>query len=116
MALQAKLLRGGSWFSLPGSCRSAFRSHLRPVNASYFVGFRVACLSEKTKAARPVFKLLRGGSWSDLPRDCRSAYRDHLLPVSACSIVGFRVVCLPSLTAICQNDDLFQTRRLIETA
>jgi hypothetical protein len=59
---------------------------------------------------------LRGGSWSSIPRNCRSARRIHYRPVSAFNNVGFRVVCLPSLTAICQNDDLFQTRRLVEAA
>ena len=41
-----RLLRGGSWFSLPGGCRSAHRSHLSPVDASFVVGFRVVCLPQ----------------------------------------------------------------------
>jgi formylglycine-generating enzyme required for sulfatase activity len=41
-----RLLRGGSWFSLPGSCRSAFRFHALPVDALYPVGFRVVCLPQ----------------------------------------------------------------------
>ena len=42
-----RLLRGGSWYDGPGSCRSAFRSLDLPGNAYYsvgFVGFRVVCL------------------------------------------------------------------------
>ena len=41
-----RLLRGGSWNSLPGSCRSADRNHGRPDYAYYGVGFRVACLPQ----------------------------------------------------------------------
>jgi formylglycine-generating enzyme required for sulfatase activity len=41
-----RLLRGGSWGSLPRNCRSAFRSHSRPVNAIRHVGFRVVCLPQ----------------------------------------------------------------------
>jgi formylglycine-generating enzyme required for sulfatase activity len=41
-----RLLRGGSWNFYPWFCRSAFRLHLRPVSASYFVGFRVVCLPQ----------------------------------------------------------------------
>jgi formylglycine-generating enzyme required for sulfatase activity len=41
-----KLLRGGSWVGFPGSCRSAFRSHYRPVYAFGLVGFRVVCLPQ----------------------------------------------------------------------
>jgi len=39
-----RLLRGGSWFNRPASCRSACRNHNRPVNRDYYVGFRVCCL------------------------------------------------------------------------
>jgi formylglycine-generating enzyme required for sulfatase activity len=42
-----KLLRGGSWSSLPRSCRSACRLHIQPVNADFSrVGFRVVCLPQ----------------------------------------------------------------------
>jgi len=41
-----RLLRGGSWGNDPGSCRSAFRLHGRPVIADVFVGLRVVCLSQ----------------------------------------------------------------------
>jgi formylglycine-generating enzyme required for sulfatase activity len=41
-----KLLRGGSWLGIPGRCRSASRLRARPVNASYYVGFRVVCLPQ----------------------------------------------------------------------
>jgi formylglycine-generating enzyme required for sulfatase activity len=41
-----RLLRGGSWFGVPGFCRSAFRNHARPGSADFFVGFRVVCLPQ----------------------------------------------------------------------
>jgi formylglycine-generating enzyme required for sulfatase activity len=42
-----KLLRGGSWSGCPRSCRSAYRLHFRPGNASDgVVGFRVVCLPQ----------------------------------------------------------------------
>jgi formylglycine-generating enzyme required for sulfatase activity len=41
-----RLLRGGSWYSLPGRCRSACRLHLRPGDVSDRVGFRVVCLPQ----------------------------------------------------------------------
>jgi formylglycine-generating enzyme required for sulfatase activity len=43
---KTKLLRGGSWSGLPGSCRSAYRVRLRPDNADLSVGFRVVCLPQ----------------------------------------------------------------------
>jgi formylglycine-generating enzyme required for sulfatase activity len=45
-SVKTKLLRGGSWISYPGYCRSAFRFHVRPYDAFYFVGFRVVCLPQ----------------------------------------------------------------------
>ena len=41
-----QLLRGGSWGSFPGYCRSAYRSLNGPVYASHSVGFRVVCLPQ----------------------------------------------------------------------
>jgi formylglycine-generating enzyme required for sulfatase activity len=41
-----RLLRGGSWDSIPRNCRSAYRSHFRPDDALYVVGFRVVCLPQ----------------------------------------------------------------------
>jgi formylglycine-generating enzyme required for sulfatase activity len=41
-----RLLRGGSWGSRPGSCRSAFRSHLQPGYVDNGVGLRVVCLPQ----------------------------------------------------------------------
>ena len=41
-----RLLRGGSWCSLPRGCRSATRDRLRPGYANGFVGFRVVCLPQ----------------------------------------------------------------------
>ena len=37
-----RLLRGGSWFSYPGNCRSAYRSYGN-LGSSYDIGFRVVC-------------------------------------------------------------------------
>jgi formylglycine-generating enzyme required for sulfatase activity len=39
-----RLLRGGSWFGNPRNCRSAYRNHILPDNANYYVGCRVVCL------------------------------------------------------------------------
>ena len=39
-----KSMRGGSWYDLPRSCRSALRLRFRPVYATFDVGFRVVCL------------------------------------------------------------------------
>jgi serine/threonine protein kinase/formylglycine-generating enzyme required for sulfatase activity len=48
----SRVQRGGGWYSLlPSECRSAARSHLRPEERSYMVGFRVACRS--TEAPQP---------------------------------------------------------------
>ena len=41
-----RLLRGGSWFSFPRSCRSAYRDLSRPGSADDHVGFRVVCFPQ----------------------------------------------------------------------
>ena len=41
-----RLLRGGSWFSFPGYCRSACRSYPLPASQLDSVGFRVCCLPQ----------------------------------------------------------------------
>jgi formylglycine-generating enzyme required for sulfatase activity len=41
-----RLLRGGSWNFSPGSCRSAYRDRIHPVNAGFTVGLRVVCLPQ----------------------------------------------------------------------
>ena len=41
-----RLLRGGSWYGLPGGCRSACRGDRHPVNRRNDVGFRVCCLPQ----------------------------------------------------------------------
>ncbi len=43
---KSKLLRGGSWFDLPGICRSAFRFRNHPDFRTNFIGFRVCCLPQ----------------------------------------------------------------------
>ena len=43
---EPRLLRGGSWYSLPRGCRSAYRFHNQPVDAYFGVGFRVVCLPQ----------------------------------------------------------------------
>jgi formylglycine-generating enzyme required for sulfatase activity len=43
---EPRLLRGGSWFYVPGYCRSACRLHFQPDLADYGVGFRVVCLPQ----------------------------------------------------------------------
>jgi formylglycine-generating enzyme required for sulfatase activity len=41
-----RLLRGGSWFFIPGFCRSAYRYISLPVFQRSLVGFRVCCLPQ----------------------------------------------------------------------
>jgi len=41
-----RLLRGGSWFSSPWNCRSAFRGFYRPDGRDGIIGFRVCCLPQ----------------------------------------------------------------------
>ena len=40
------LLHGGSWGAHPWGCRSAYRNHDRPDDASDNVGFRVVCFHQ----------------------------------------------------------------------
>ena len=40
------LLRGGSWVSNPGNCRSAYRNGNHPDGRDYDIGFRVCCLPQ----------------------------------------------------------------------
>lgn len=42
---EARILRGGSWYNLPGLCRSAFRNYSNPDVRGYSIGFRVVCLA-----------------------------------------------------------------------
>ena len=44
-----RVLRGGSWINIPGSCRSACRYNAVPVARGYYLGFRVVC-----SVARPL--------------------------------------------------------------
>jgi formylglycine-generating enzyme required for sulfatase activity len=41
---ELRLLRGGSWYSVPGLCRSAYRLHYSRVDRYDHVGFRVCCV------------------------------------------------------------------------
>ena len=43
-----RLLRGGSWYSNPQRCRSAYRNHLNPDYAGNYFGFRVVCSASRT--------------------------------------------------------------------
>jgi len=38
-----RVLRGGSWFFLPGLCRAARRDHYAPASRNLVIGFRVCC-------------------------------------------------------------------------
>jgi formylglycine-generating enzyme required for sulfatase activity len=38
-----RILRGGSWFSYPRNCRSAYRFNIGPGSRSFYYGFRVVC-------------------------------------------------------------------------
>jgi len=41
----SRILRGGSWYELPGNCRSAYRYKNYTDGRYFFVGFRVVCAS-----------------------------------------------------------------------
>ena len=43
-----RILRGGSWDSYPGNCRSAYRTDNTPDNRDFSVGFRVSCSAPRT--------------------------------------------------------------------
>jgi formylglycine-generating enzyme required for sulfatase activity len=43
-----RLLRGGSWYSGPGDCRSAVRSYNSPVSRGNGYGFRVVCSAARS--------------------------------------------------------------------
>ena len=45
---QLRILRGGSWYSNPGFCRSAQRSINRPDYRNINIGFRVVCVAPRT--------------------------------------------------------------------
>lgn len=45
---ECRLLRGGSWYAYPSSCRSAFRIRYSPENRNSRFGFRVVCLFPRT--------------------------------------------------------------------
>ena len=44
-----RVLRGGSWFSFAGNCRSADRSRLRPTDRFDYAGFRLAFCPRSTR-------------------------------------------------------------------
>jgi formylglycine-generating enzyme required for sulfatase activity/uncharacterized protein with von Willebrand factor type A (vWA) domain len=46
---RSRLLRGGSWYSLPRSSRSAIRFHIAPDTRSFYIGFRFVCVAAWTK-------------------------------------------------------------------
>jgi formylglycine-generating enzyme required for sulfatase activity len=46
--VSSKVLRGGSWFNLPGLCRSAYRFNDSRGNRNVDVGFRIVCCAPRT--------------------------------------------------------------------
>ena len=83
-------LRGGSWFIIPWSCRSASRDYYKPGYTSNNNGFSVISTATPPVSDRCP---LRGGYWyNDDSRVCRSAYRNSDSPVSRDSDGGFRVI------------------------
>ena len=45
----ARVARGGSWFTMPKTCRSAFRLDFVPDYFDSFIGFRVCCSTPKSQ-------------------------------------------------------------------
>ncbi|MDJ0682562.1 MAG: SUMF1/EgtB/PvdO family nonheme iron enzyme [Xenococcaceae cyanobacterium MO_167.B52] len=44
---RTKILRGGSWYINPDSCRSAYRNERWRDKRDIYIGFRVACVAHK---------------------------------------------------------------------
>jgi formylglycine-generating enzyme required for sulfatase activity len=99
MSQISRLLRGGSWYGSPRSCRSACRSKLHPAFSYFVIGFRVVRLPQPTPSIMSqILRVLRGGSCLDFPVHCRSACRLSNHPAYAYYSIGFRVVRLPQPT------------------
>ncbi|MEL7331058.1 MAG: formylglycine-generating enzyme family protein [Cyanobacteria bacterium J06560_2] len=45
-----RIIRGGSWLSIPELCRSAYRPYYYPVSRSHNLGFRVSCVAPRALA------------------------------------------------------------------
>jgi formylglycine-generating enzyme required for sulfatase activity len=43
-----RLIRGGTWDTAPGVCRSAYRTDTSPCCRNYYIGFRVVCEAPRT--------------------------------------------------------------------
>ena len=39
-----RVIRGGSWYTIPKGCRSAYRGNFNPDIRSYFIGCRLICV------------------------------------------------------------------------
>ncbi|MDJ0706969.1 MAG: sigma-70 family RNA polymerase sigma factor [Leptolyngbyaceae cyanobacterium MO_188.B28] len=59
------ILRGGSWLSFPGYCRSASRGYHEPGDRDYDIGFRVCCSALRTKQATYINPTEKLGGISD---------------------------------------------------
>ena len=85
------VIRGGSWISLAGSCRSANRRRDSPSYRLFNRGFRV--VKEKKKEKKIEYRVNRGGSWDYSAEFCRSAFRGRSLPsFRNDDRYGFRVI------------------------
>ena len=83
-----RVLRGGSWVSLAGFCRSAYRGCGEPGYRGWSIGFRPVLKPNPNR-------VLRGGSWYSFARNCRSAYRCCVGPGIRGQSFGFRLVLKP---------------------
>ena len=83
-----RVLRGGSWVSSAGSCRSAVRGYNGPGSRGQGIGFRPVLKPNPNR-------VLRGGSWYNIARNCRSACRNFSVPDYRCQVIGFRPVLKP---------------------
>ena len=82
------VLRGGSWFSIPISTRSANRYESDSTLHLYDFGFRLVREPESPR-------VVRGGSWFNRHGGTRSANRDGIDSTTRGSFSGFRLVREP---------------------
>jgi len=116
-----RIARGSSWLSLPGSCRSLFRSFDDPSYCNGFLGFRMARVpkspsgegrgNEKEHPFLPLrlwvlcLRSCRGSSWWCFADKCRPVHRMNRSYADIISHgTGFRTVCSTSTPPVKKGD------------
>ena len=86
-----KVLRGGSWPSVPLYVRSANRLRYAPDSRNHNFGFRVV-RTQKRIEMKDIEQVIRSGAWYNFQADVRVASRDRIAPDNRYDDLGFRVV------------------------